>query len=134
MRRALAVCLALYVPHLAEEAMTRMHDDPLIVSAFEPLSGLSARHAAYLVFQIMLAMALGMTLLFSLGGRARLAVMAGLGVAMILEGHHALRAIRSLAYNPGLFTSLPMPFAGALVLARLARTARSSLRLSPEPS
>jgi hypothetical protein len=133
-RRALAACLALYVPHLTEEAMTRMHDDPLIVSAFGPLSGLSARHAAYLVFQIMLAVALGMTLLFSLGGRSRLAVMAGLGVAMILEGHHALQAIRSFAYNPGLVTSLPMPFAGAIVLARLARLARSSLRLPAEAS
>jgi hypothetical protein len=133
-RRALAACVALYVPHLTEEAMTRMHDDPLIVSAFEPVSDLSARHAAYLVFQIMLVMALGMTLLFSLGGKPRLAVMACLGVAMILEGHHALRAIGSLAYDPGLVTSLPMPFAGALVLARLARGPRSSLRLSPEPS
>jgi hypothetical protein len=139
-RRDLALCFALYVPHLAEEALTRMHDDPIVVTAFEPLSGLSSRHAAYLVFQVMLVLAIGMTLVFSLGGRARLAVMVGLGLAFVAESHHALRAARGLAYNPGLFTSLPMPIVGAYVLGRVARAwpglsaTRTTLRLDAGPS
>ena len=67
MTRWLGLCLAVYAPHLLEEALTRMYDDPLIVYAFEPLSHLSTRHSTYLVFQMMLAVALGMTFLFSLG-------------------------------------------------------------------
>ncbi|MEA2747794.1 MAG: hypothetical protein QOI41_1937, partial [Myxococcales bacterium] len=95
----------------------------LIVAAFQPLSGLSARHATYLVFQIMLAVALGMTLLYTLGGRARLAVMGSLALALLAESHHAIRALASPHYDSGLVTSLPMPVAGALLGAAVVRAA-----------
>lgn len=118
MTRWLFACLVMYAPHLLEEALTHMHDDRLIVAAFEPLSGLSARHAAYLVFQVMLAASLVMTFLVALGGRARLAVMGILAFALLAESHHVIRALCTLRYDSGLVTSLPMPVAGAL----LART------------
>ena len=121
MRRELALCLALYAPHLAEEALTGMHDDPIVVSVMAPLASLPPRHAAYLVFQVMLGLALAMTLLFSLGGPARLALMGALGAALLAEAHHAVRAVAAGAYNPGLVTSLPMPLVGAVVVARVAR-------------
>jgi hypothetical protein len=128
MTRWLVLCAAVYAPHLVEESLTRMYDDRLIVAAFQPLSGLSARHATYLVFQIMLAVALGMTLLYTLGGRARLAVMGSLALALLAESHHAIRALGSLHYDSGLVTSLPMPVAGALlgVAVLRAAVARSS--------
>ena len=119
MTRWLALVLAVYVPHVLEEALTGMHDDPLIVAALAPLESLTARHSAYLVFQIMLLASLGLTLLFSLGDRARRLVLLGLGVALAMESHHALRALFTHAYNPGLLTSLPMPVVGFLVMRRL---------------
>lgn len=121
MTRLLGVAIALYVPHLAEEALTHMHDDPLIVTALAPLAELSARHASYLVFQVMLALTLATTLMFSLGGRARLAVMTVLGLALLAEGHHVLRALATLHYDSGLVTSLPMPLFGAYLLRHILR-------------
>jgi hypothetical protein len=130
-RRWLGLCLLVYAPHLVEEALTRMYDDTLIVSAFEPLAELSPRHATYLVFQIMLAAALAMTFLFSLGGRARLSVMAVLGFALLCESHHAVRALGTLHYDSGLITSLPMPIVGALLLRKIF-TATSATSPGPE--
>jgi len=115
----LALALAGYAPHLAEESLTGMHDDPLIVAAFRPLSDLSARHATYLVFQIMLLLLLGTTLLFSLGGRPQRLVMLLLGVALLAESHHVIRALGTLQYNSGLATSLPLPVTGVLLLRRV---------------
>jgi hypothetical protein len=119
MRRWLGLCLAAYAPHLLEEALTRMHDDPLIVAAFEPLSHLSPRHATYLVFQIMFTLLLSATLVFSLGGRPQRVLMALIAFAMLSEAHHVIRALASFQYNSGLVTSLPMPVVGALVLRRV---------------
>jgi hypothetical protein len=118
MTRSLVLILAVYAPHLLEEAVTRMYDDPLIVAAFGPLSRLSPRHSTYLTFQIMLALSLGMTLLFSLDGWPRRIVLAGLAVALLCESHHLIRAVWTLNYNPGLATALPMPIVGAVVLRR----------------
>ena len=119
MTRWLGLCLVLYAPHLVEEAFTRMYDDRLIVTAFEPFAQLSARHATYLVFQIMMAVALGMTFFFSLGGRPRQSVMAVLAFALICESHHVVRALFTLQYDSGLVTSLPMPVVGALLMRKV---------------
>jgi hypothetical protein len=116
MKRLLGLALALYLPHLLDEALTGMHDDPLIVAAYAPLTHLGPRHAAYLVFQVTLALGLGATFLFACGGRARLAVMGVLGLALLAEAHHAVRALGTLSYDSGLVTSLPLPFLGALVV------------------
>ena len=119
MKRWLGLCFGVYAPHMIEESLTRMYDDPLIAAAYAPLSQLSARHAAYLVFQIMFAALFGSTLLFSLGGRPQRAVMGAIAVALLAESHHVIRALGTLHYNPGLVTSLPMPVVGALVLRKV---------------
>jgi Protein of unknown function with HXXEE motif len=118
-RRELLLVTLVYTPHLLEEALTAMHDDPLIVAAYAPLSHLSARHASYLVFQVMLAMSLGIAVLVTLGHRGRAVVLATLAFSLLCESHHAVRALVSLTYNPGLVTSLPMPFVGAYVARQL---------------
>lgn len=118
MRRELALIGAVYVPHLVEEALTGMHDDRLIVSAYTPLSRLEPRHATYLVFQIMMVVSLAMTLAWSRGGNARRAVIGVLGIALLAESHHSIRALATMSYDSGLVTSIPMPFIGALVLWR----------------
>ena len=122
-RRRLGLGAALYVPHLIEEAMTGMHDDPLIVAAWAPLSNLSPRHAAYLVFQVTFALALGATYLVLGGRNGRLIVLSILAFALLAEAHHVVRALLSLRYNSGLFTSLPLPVAGALLGRALASDA-----------
>ena len=116
MNRLLAIVLAFYLPHLLEEAITGMHDDPWIVAAYAPLAHLGARHAAYLVFQITFALGLVVTLLYAHGGSARRWVMGLLGLALLAEMHHPLRALVALSWNSGLATSLPLPFVAALVL------------------
>ena len=131
MTRWLALLLLVYAPHLLEEALTGMHDDPLIVAAFAPLALLSSRHAAYLVFQIMLAFSLGMALLVSVGERARPFLLAGLALALLCESHHVLRSLVSHAYNPGLVTSLPMPIVGIVVLARALRSSHHHVPAAP---
>jgi hypothetical protein len=123
MSRLLALCLGVYLPHLLEEALTRMYDDPIIVAAFGPLSQLPARQAAYLVFQVMLVLALAMLTLASLGGRWRDMVLLGLALALLGESHHVVRWIASHQYNSGLVTALPMPVAGALILRGVFRRA-----------
>ena len=132
MNRLLALALVLYVPHLAEEALTHMHDDPLIVAAFTPFAQLSARHSAYLVFQVMLVLTLSTTLLFSLGGRAQVLVLGVVAVALVAGGHHLVRAGLSVAANSGLLTSLPMPVVGAYLLRRVVVAWRAGAALRRE--
>ena len=117
----LALALACYVPHITEEALTGMHDDPGIVLALAPLASLSPRHAAYLTFQVMMLLLLATTLAFARGGKARLFVVGVLGASLVGEGHHLVHALFTLSYNSGLVTSLPMPLAGAFILRSVAR-------------
>ena len=118
---AMGAVVALYLPHLAEEALTGMYDDPVIVRALSPLASLSARHSTYLVFQLTFALSLAVGFLATLGDRARLLVLGGMAVALLCEGHHLVRACLSLETNPGLLTSLPMPILGILLLRRVVR-------------
>ncbi len=121
MTRWLLLVVAVYVPHLFEEAITRMYDDPVIVAAYALLAGLSPRHAAYLVFQLTLVLALAMALLVSMRGRSGRVVLAGLALALVGESHHLVRAIVTHAYNPGLVTALPMLLVGLLLGQHLGR-------------
>ncbi len=117
----LGVCLAVYLPHLAEEAVTGMADDPVVAAAFAPLAGLPARRGAYLVFQGTLALALVLAWLVAREGTGRTLAMSALAVALVAESHHLGRALWSRAYVPGLWTSLPMPGVGVLLARALWR-------------
>lgn len=118
MRRSLGWISLVYLPHLLEEAMTGMHDDPIIVAAWAQLSGLEPRHATYLVFQFMLALLLATSLAWSHGPLLQRVVLTVLSLSLLAESHHLARAIASSTWNSGLATSLIMPFVGALVLHR----------------
>lgn len=131
MKRSLAVALALLAPHLLEEALLGMHDDPVIVAAYAPIAHLGARHAAYLVFQTTLAVGLLATLLIALGGAAGRLAMGVLSVALLAEAHHAVRALWTWSPNVGLATSLPLPVFGALIASRVVRGARSRACFTP---
>jgi hypothetical protein len=126
-RRLLGLALLLYIPHLAEEAFLGMHDDPIIRAALEPILTLSPRHAVYLMFQLMLLVTLVSTLLFASGVRGQTLVMSVLGIALLAESHHLIRACLTLHYNPGLLTSLPMPLFGIRVLRTLISQPETSL-------
>ncbi len=116
--RLLEVSVAFYLLHILEEALGPMHDDPIIVAAYEGLAPLGARHAAYLVFQITFSLGLVGMLLVSHRGLGRRALFAVLGAALVAELHHPVRALLAWASNPGLITSLPLPLFGALLLYR----------------
>jgi hypothetical protein len=123
--RWLGLCVAVYAPHLLEEHVMEMHDDPMLVSAFDrAFAGVPAREASYLVFQLMMIVALVAAYLSSLGGRARDAVLAALALALLAESHHVIRALATLHYNAGALTSLPMPILGAAIALSLVRAPR----------
>ena len=119
MKRLLLASLLVYAPHLLEEHFTGIDDEPWMAFALGPFAGLSPSHAAYLVFQVMLALALAMTFAFSLGGKPQRAVMSALGISLVAESHHLVRLVISHHYNSGLVTSLPMPLVGALIFIAL---------------
>lgn len=79
------------------------------------------------MFQLMLLITLVSTLLFSSGRRGQLLVMSVLGVALVAESHHLIRACLTLQYNPGLLTSAPMPLFGIRILRTLISQPESSL-------
>jgi hypothetical protein len=108
-KRLLLVAALAQLVHLTDEALTGMHDDPIIAAAYAPLAPLGPRHAAYLVFQITFALAVIAAL-----SPPRL-VHFVLGLALVAEGHHVIRAICTHHVNSGLFTSFPLPILGALV-------------------
>jgi len=119
--RMLGASLLVYLPHLVEEALTRMYDDPLMVFALGPLATLSPRQAGYLVFQAMLLVTVATAYLVSLGGRWRTGVLLVLGLALVGEAHHLVRAAVTLHYNSGLATALPMPIVGYFILRACTR-------------
>ena len=121
MQRWLLMVLVVYAPHLLEEHFTGMWNDPLIVRAFSPLAAMPPREAFYLVFQLMLGLALLMTYAFSRGEAGRRIVLAPLGIALLVESHHIVRAVVTHSYNSGLATALPMPVVGAWVLWKTLR-------------
>ena len=119
MRRWLLLAIIVYAPHLLEEHLTGMWNDPLIVQAYAPLAALPAREAAYLLFQTMLGLGLLMTYAFSQGVSGRRLVLAAVAIALLCESHHLIRAVLTHSYNSGLATALPMPAAGSWILWKL---------------
>jgi hypothetical protein len=127
-RYLLGLALGFYLPHLLEEAITGMHDDTLIVAAYDLVAPLGPRHAAYLVFQVTFALGLVMTVLLDRGVRGRVLVLGGLGIALLAETHHVVRAIVMHAYNSGLVTALPLPWIGLRLLRQASFEARAHTR------
>ncbi len=119
MNRRFSLVVLLYLPHLFEEALTGMHDDAPIAAAYAVFASLGPRHAAYLVFQVTFALALAAMALAAWGERSQRLLLGVLAIALVGEGHHLVRAISTLSYNPGLVTALPLPFAGAWLLRDL---------------
>ncbi len=120
----IAWAFAAYLPHLLEEALTGMHEDPVVAPALSLLLELPPRHAVYLTFQLMMVLLLAAIVAYSRGGRPRLLVLGAIGVALLGEAHHVVRAVATLSPNSGLVTSLPMPFVGSLLLGAVARAWR----------
>jgi hypothetical protein len=108
-KRLLRVAALFQLVHLADEALSGMHDDPIIAAAYDLVAPLGPRHAAYLVFQITFALAVIAAL-----SPPRLVHFVS-GLALVAEGHHTIRAICMHHANSGLFTSLPLPILGALL-------------------
>lgn len=130
MKRLPLLALAVYVPHLLEEHLAGMADDPLIVAAFRPFESLPGRTAGYAIFQLTLVLGIAMTALAALGNRARALVVGGLGLALLAESHHLVRALAALEWNPGLATSAPMPVVGFFLLRAALGTGRPALAVS----
>jgi hypothetical protein len=119
MKRLLFAAICVYAPHLLEEYLTRMWDDPLLAPALHLFAGWSVDHAVYCMFQVMFALLCITVLAFSYAGRPRNLVMTAFAVALLAESHHAIRFLISHQYNSGLVTSFAMPIVGALIFRKL---------------
>lgn len=115
--------LAVYAPHLLEEHVADMANDPIILAVTSPFMHVPVGEAMYATFQATLIFSLVMLALYAVGGWARMLVLAGLGVALLAEAHHLVRAALTLSWNAGLFTAAPMPLLGAALLSVVARRA-----------
>jgi hypothetical protein len=132
--RLVGIATLVYLPHLTEEALTGMANDPIIVfvsrwlAQISVLARLGEREAAYLAFQVTFAVALVAAWLFARGGRSQVFVLVALGLALVAEAHHPIRALALQRIGPGLTTSLPMPFAGIFVIGEALRYGTSLAR------
>jgi len=126
MKRLISLAICVYAPHLLEEYFTEMWRDPLLAPVLDGLTQWTPQHAAYFVFQVMLALLLTTTLLFGLGGKPQKAVLLVLGVSLLAESHHAIRFVVSHSYNSGLVSSLPMPIVGASIVLAIFRKEKPS--------
>ncbi|HEY1957280.1 MAG TPA: hypothetical protein VGH28_16790 [Polyangiaceae bacterium] len=124
MKKLVTIAVIADLAHLVEEALTGMHDDPLIASAWARLAPLGARHAAYLVFQITFALGIVACALVALG--ARRVVLFAFGLVLLGESHHILRAIYTHSWSSGLATSFALPLLGALLMKEIACSTTSS--------
>ena len=111
--------ICVYAPHLVEENLTRIWEDPFLAPALHVVASWSPQHALYCAFKITFALFCIVTLAFSVDGLPRKIVVGAFAIALLAESHHATRFLISHHYNSGLVTSLPMPLVGVFVLFRI---------------
>jgi hypothetical protein len=68
------------------------------------------------------------------GGAAGTAVVLLFGVLGVGEAHHWIQAVAESRYDPGLITSVPFVFVGALIVREAVAELRRGTRRTPEPA
>ena len=105
------VCIA----HGLEEILNGFYNvDWSTKIVFGFLDGMSLPQATFVVFQIMLWLALIIFAFLITSEKWRLRLMFLPGIIFIVELHHPWSAITSLGYYPGVITSIPLVIIGFL--------------------
>lgn len=103
----------LLILHGIEEYFTGFYEvDVQFRFLFKPLFEMSVDQATFLLFQILLGIALLLLFLFTLSEQWRVRLLVIPGFFLFYEIHHIIMALGEGGYYPGLITSIFLPILG----------------------
>ena len=109
------ISVPVFIAHELEEILNGFYNvDWSTKIVFGFLDGMSLPQATFVVFQIMLWLALIIFAFLITSEKWRLRLMFLPGIIFIVELHHPWSAITSLGYYPGVITSIPLVIIGFL--------------------
>jgi len=109
------ISVPVFIAHGLEEILNGFYNvDWSTKIVFGFLDGMSLPQATFVVFQIMLWLALIIFAFLITSEKWRLRLMFLPGIIFIVELHHPWSAITSLGYYPGVITSIPLVIIGFL--------------------
>ena len=109
------ISVPVFIAHGLEEILNGFYNvDWSTKIVFGFLNGMSLPQATFVVFQIMLWLALIIFAFLITSEKWRLRLMFLPGIIFIVELHHPWSAITSLGYYPGVITSIPLVIIGFL--------------------
>jgi len=109
------ISIPVFIAHGLEEILNGFYNfDWSTKIVFGFLNGMSLPQATFVVFQIMLWLALIIFAFLITSEKWRLRLMFLPGIIFIVELHHPWSAITSWGYYPGVITSIPLVILGFL--------------------
>ena len=116
------ISIPVFIAHGLEEFFNAFYNiDWSTKLVFEFLYEMSVPQATFLVFQIMLWLALIVFAFLIANEKWRLRLMFLPGIIFIVELHHPWSVIESLGYYPGIITSIPLIILGFLFWKELLK-------------
>jgi hypothetical protein len=120
------ISIPVFIAHGLEEFFNNFYNvDWSTKLVFGFLSEMSVPQATFLVFQIMLWLALIVFAFLIANEKWRLRLMLLPGIIFIVELHHPWSVIESLGYYPGVITSIPLLILGFLFWKELLNNFKS---------
>lgn len=120
------ISIPVFVAHGLEEFFNDFYNiDWGTKLVFGFLNGMSVPQATFLVFQIMLWLALIVFAFLIASKKWRLRLMLLPGIIFIVELHHPWSVIESLGYYPGAITAIPLLILGFLFWKELLKNFKS---------
>src|SRR3989338_7665681 len=116
------ISIPVFIAHGLEEFFNNFYDiDWSTMLVFGFLNEMSVPQATFLVFQIMLWLALIVFAFLIASEKWRLRLMFFPGIIFIVELHHPWSVIQSLSYYPGAIISIPLLIIGFLFWKELLK-------------
>ena len=120
------ISIPVFIAHGLEEFFNNFYNiDWSTKLVFGFLNEMSVPQATFLVFQIMLWLALIVFAFLIANDKWRLRLMFLPGIIFIVELHHPWSVITSLGYYPGAITSIPLLILGFLFWKELLKNLKS---------
>lgn len=121
------ISIPVFIAHGLEEFFNNFYNiDWSTKLVFGFLNGMSVPQATFLVFQIMLWLALIVFAFLIASEKWRLRLMLLPGIIFLVELHHPWSVITSLGYYPGAITSIPLLILGFLFWKELLKNLRQN--------